>query len=158
MQLKPDWSSWGAGKGLILLNKALGGQMPQQAALPGHVLPGGKMLPMPTGEATSPVLASRQHLRGPMHCLCSQETRQQCTQRSLQAWFELGLAHPHSVPQFPHELWLWCHRYCSHGARGHTESWVVSPEVYPTNSAVQEMPLPRCPAGRKQHFHLQAAN
>ena len=32
--------------------------MPQQAALPGHVLPGGKMLPMPTGEATSPVLVT----------------------------------------------------------------------------------------------------
>lgn len=63
--------------------------MPQQAALSGYVLPRGKMLPVPTGESASLVLASRQHLQAPVHHPWSQETWQQCAQHSLQAWFEL---------------------------------------------------------------------
>ena len=156
MQLKLGWSSWAAGKGLISLNKAPEGQMPQQEALPGHMLPEEQTLPVPTGEPTSP-----SQLADICEPLCITRAAGKHGSDAPSAPCRPGLnwdLPALALCLFPHGLWYWCHRYCSHSARGHTELWAVSPAVYPTNSAVQEILFPQCLAGGNQHFHLQAAN
>lgn len=37
------------------------------------------------------------------------------------------------MPQFPHEIWLWCHRYCSHNAGDiQNHGWYLQRCIPPT--------------------------